>query len=329
MATGKLARRERQIVRVLTLLRLLREGGRPTIHDLAARFQTTRETIYRDLRVLEETGYPIRGDEEGRLSHPRLSADFRVAVPPIPFTKTEIASLLWAAEQAGSRIPFRAGLEGARLKLEGLAHGSGLRLAQALPTLFDGWSRGVKDYAACEAVLLDLVEAIVASRRCLVAYQAPGRSRPNRFRFDPYRILHVQGLLYCVGKVPVHDSLVTLAVDRLQAVTPTEESFTLDPAFDLKRYKAEAFGVMWEKPMTVVVRFRADQAPYVREREWHPTQRLRELPGGRLELTLRAGGTFEITRWLLGWGDAAEVVRPRSLRQALAATLAAAAGQYA
>lgn len=248
MATGKLARRERQIVRVLTLLRLLREGGRPTIHDLAARFQTTRETIYRDLRVLEETGYPIRG---------------------------------------------------------------------------------VKDYAACEAVLLDLVEAIVASRRCLVAYQAPGRSRPNRFRFDPYRILHVQGLLYCVGKVPVHDSLVTLAVDRFQAVTPTEESFTLDPAFDLKRHKAEAFGVMWEKPMTVVVRFRADQAPYVREREWHPTQRLKELPGGRLELTLRAGGTFEITRWLLGWGDAAEVVRPRSLRQALAATLAAAAGQYA
>jgi hypothetical protein len=54
--------------------------------------------------------------------------------------------------------------------------------------------------------------------------------------------------------------------------------------------------------MTVVVRFRPDQAPYVREREWHPSQRVRTLRDGRLELTLRAGGTFEFLRWILGWG---------------------------
>jgi hypothetical protein len=37
-----------------------------------------------------------------------------------------------------------------------------------------------------------------------------------------------------------------------------------------------------------------------------------------------AGGTFEITRWVLGWGDAAEVMAPPSLRDHLRATLAAA-----
>jgi len=49
MATGAPARRDKQIVRVLTLLRTLKEGGRPSIHTLAARFHTRRETIYRDL----------------------------------------------------------------------------------------------------------------------------------------------------------------------------------------------------------------------------------------------------------------------------------------
>ena len=93
-------------------------------------------------------------------------------------------------------------------------------------------------------------------------------------------------------------------------------------------YKAEAFGVVWEKPMTVVVRFRADQAPYVREREWHPTQQLKDLPDGRLQLTFQAGGSFEITRWILGWGDAAEVVRPTRLRREVSAILQAAAGLY-
>jgi len=80
--------------------------------------------------------------------------------------------------------------------------------------------------------------------------------------------------------------------------------------------------------MTVVLRFRPDQAPYVREREWHPTQRLKTLRDGRLEFTFRAGGTFEITRWILGWGDAVEVLRPPRLRREAAAILATAADKY-
>jgi predicted DNA-binding transcriptional regulator YafY len=80
--------------------------------------------------------------------------------------------------------------------------------------------------------------------------------------------------------------------------------------------------------MTVVVRFRADQVPYAREREWHPKQRIRELRNGRVELTFRAGGAFEIARWILGWGDAAEVVRPPALRKDIASMLRSAARTY-
>jgi predicted DNA-binding transcriptional regulator YafY len=75
------ARRDRQVVRLLTLLRILKEGGRPSVHDLAARFHTRRETIYRDLRALQEVGYPITGDAEGRLSRPTLPTEFRATVP--------------------------------------------------------------------------------------------------------------------------------------------------------------------------------------------------------------------------------------------------------
>ncbi len=51
-------RRDRQIVRVLALLRVLAQGTTANIHELA-RFRTRRETIYRDLRVLQDAGYPI------------------------------------------------------------------------------------------------------------------------------------------------------------------------------------------------------------------------------------------------------------------------------
>jgi predicted DNA-binding transcriptional regulator YafY len=322
------ARRDRQVVRLLTLLKLLKEGGRPSIHDLAARFHTRRETIYRDLRALQTIGYPIAGDAEGRLSHPTLPAEVRTSIPPVLLAQNEVAALVWASKQAGSKQPFRAGLDSALLKLQSLAPGKDGDIALALSGVIGGWTRGIKDYSAFQATILQLVEAIIARRRCLLEYQAPHRDRPKKFRYDPYRLLSIQGLLYCIGQVPAYGSLITLAIDRIRSLTVTDEPFPVDPNFDLKKYEAEAFGVIWEKPITVVVRFRPDQAPYVREREWHPTQKLRTLRDGRLELTFRAGGTFEITRWILGWGDAAEVIRPARLRKDVAAIVKSAASLY-
>jgi len=137
----------------------------------------------------------------------------------VPFTKQELTALTWAARQAGSREPFRAGLDGALLKLHGMASAPDARLAQDLTGVFDGWARGVKDYSAFQEIILQFVEAIVAKRRCLVRYQAPGRTKPNGFRFDPYRLLAIQGLLYCVGKVPVLRD-VTVCVALLQNHSP-------------------------------------------------------------------------------------------------------------
>jgi len=45
-------RSNRQVVRLRTLPRRLKNGGHPSVHDFAARFHTRRETIYRDLRTV-------------------------------------------------------------------------------------------------------------------------------------------------------------------------------------------------------------------------------------------------------------------------------------
>jgi predicted DNA-binding transcriptional regulator YafY len=315
MAKAPSVRRERQVVRILGLLKLLIEGGRPTIYELAARYKVRRETIYQDLHALESIGYPIAGDDSGRLSRPRLAAGLRPSIPPVPFTRQEVAALVWAVKEAGARQPFKLALSTAVPKLQALVPAKDGRLGMALDGALGGWTRGVKDYSALEPTILRLVEGIIGRSRCRVTYHAPGQQRPRTYPFDPYRLLSVQGGLYCVGRVPAYRDIITLAVDRIRALELIPETFTVDTAFDAKRYEAEAFGIVWEKPTTVVVRFSADQAPYVREREWHPTQRLRELRDGRVEVTFRAGGAFEIMRWVLGWGDAAEVVRPAALRK--------------
>ena len=53
---------------------------------------------------------------------------------------------------------------------------------------------------------------------------------------------------------------------------------------------------------------------WIRERQWHPSQQIEELPSGGLILRLRVGGVDEVKRWIMGYGYHAEVLQPESLR---------------
>lgn len=324
MAAGPSKRRDRQVVRILGILGALLEGGQPTVHSLASRFGTRRETVYRDLRALEDAGYPICGDELGRLSHPRLLPEARRHAPDLRLSDDEISALLWAAQHS-SKSPFREALHSAAAKLRAMARAEEAAGVEAVMMQGGG---GEKDYGPHRETILRLVEAILRRRRCEVEYQSPAAGKAKAYKYDPYRILSVAGGLYCLGKVPPFENLTTLAVDRIRTIGVTTTEFEVDSGFDAERYRRESFGVIWEKPMNVTVRFSAEQAPYVRERVWHPSQSIRELPDGRIDLSFQAGGAFEITRWVLGWGDAAEVVRPAVIRDEVKRNLISAGRTY-
>jgi len=188
------------------------------------------------------------------------------------------------------------------------------RLALTTP-LFGPYRKGAKSYKAHRGTIATLCQAMVERRRCLVEYQSPQRATPNRFRLDPYRLFEFHGGLYLFAYVPAHKAVITLAVERMKSLILSDEPFTIIKGFSFERLRDQAFGVTSETPMKVVIRFQKDLAPYIRERIWHPTQRLTELRNGDLRLSFRAGGEIEIIRWVLSWGSAAKVLQPKALRQ--------------
>ena len=166
-----ISRRERQIVRVLALLGRLSEGRSTSVNELAAEFRTRRETIYRDLRVLQDAGYPIAGDERGRLSRPRLLPS---RVPEIRFSHAERGALLMALAQAQIALPDAQALAAAANKVKALAQSSDA------DGMFDTWICGSKDYRAHEDRIRVLIEAILRKRRCSVTYKTPHAVRRRR-----------------------------------------------------------------------------------------------------------------------------------------------------
>jgi predicted DNA-binding transcriptional regulator YafY len=326
MGEKHVRRRDRQIVRVLWLLKALGEGSQVSVSELARRFGTRRETIYRDLRTLEDLGYPIQGDENGRFSRPRLLDDKRALKPELRLTNDECSALVCMIRHTGAMMPVRKDLSAAAAKLEAM---------QAIPSaetarrdkLFGCSQTGVKRIANSQ-VMKTLVQAILTNRRCQIMYRSPKLATEKSYEYDPYRLRFVAGGLYCLGQIPDIGGLTTLATERILSLKLTSTVFGQEPDLDLARRENDAFGVTLDDPMTVVVRVRADQAPYVSEREWHPTQKTRQLPDGGIELTFCAGGSFEIERWILGWGDAMEVIAPESLLESLQAKCQAMSNVY-
>ena len=90
-------RRSRQVIRLLGLLKALQDGERLHVAQFAARFHVRRETAYRDLRALEELGFPIVGDLHGVKSRPRLASRSSPKSVSIPFTLSELLALAFAA----------------------------------------------------------------------------------------------------------------------------------------------------------------------------------------------------------------------------------------
>ena len=59
-------------------------------------------------------------------------------------------------------------------------------------------------------------------------------------------------------------------------------------------------------------------AQNVAEVSWHKTQKLAFNEDGTLDFTVSVSGLGEISWWILGYGDQAEVLEPEELRETIA-----------
>jgi predicted DNA-binding transcriptional regulator YafY len=112
----------------------------------------------------------------------------------------------------------------------------------------------------------------------------------------------------------------TFKLERITRAEPTIEPYQIPGDFDVNRYLAGAWGIFHSgEPVEVRLRFYPPAAARVKESIWHPSQRLTDGPKGALDMTVKVAGTIEITPWILGWGEAVEVLAPPDLRAKIAA----------
>ena len=315
------------IERMLRIHEELRRGAFTNCTKLAERLEVSRKTIVRDIAFMRDRlDLPIEFDPRinaYRYTHPVS------AFPTVQVTEGELLALLVArkALEQYRGTPFHRQLEASFEKLAG-----GLRdritfsPADELRSVsFRNTGLGRADLA----VFNTLSTAVLRQLEVEFDYRKPGARRGEHRRVRPYHLAHRENLWYLIAFDTDRTALRTFALPRISGAEMTDARFVRPNDFSPEAFFANALGVLGGPGnFEVVIRFTAAVADRVREREWHESQQVRDLPEGGLELTLRLGALAEVEGWVLGWGKDAEVLQPPELRKRLATTSAFLAGAY-
>lgn len=121
-----------------------------------------------------------------------------------------------------------------------------------------------------------------------------------------------------VGHDHPENDLRTFAVERIQSAKLTNQRFEIAPDFNFEEFKKTAFNTIWGEPQEVKIRFSPSQAPYIRERTWHPSQTIELCDDGSMIITIHVADLDEVKRWLIDFGAEAEVLLPLELRKEIA-----------
>jgi predicted DNA-binding transcriptional regulator YafY len=305
--------------RLLSILILLQTRGRLTAEALAAEFEVSVRTIYRDIDELTASGVPVYA-ERGRAGGFALLDGYRTRLTGMTVAESD-ALVLAGAGSAARDLGVGLELAAARLKLlASLPPDSGVsadRVSRRFHLDTDGWYRRSR----VPDVLPDLAAAVWGDRRIRIAYE--GWKGAIRRDLDPLGLVLKGGLWYLVGASEGKPR--TYRVSNITALTVLEAVSGRPVRFDLERYWEDWRAAFESRLMAEKATVRLSPEGLRRLRIVSPAaaeavdaRHRAEAGSGWVTAEIPIESVADATRVLLYPGPELEVLAPAALRRAIA-----------
>lgn len=303
--------------RLLAIVLELQRHGARRAEDLAATFETSKRTIYRDVQALCESGVPVVA--QAGVGYSLVEGYF---LPPLSFSADEATMLLLGNELLADHFDAQYGevSQSASRKIEavlsetlrgevGFLRESIVLVAPQTPA------------SGASAKFLPTIRRAIIERRTIRFHYhtrySMDRSQAKKTReADPYSLVHYGAAWYLNGYCHLRQELRQFRLDRISDLQLLDTSFIRPAAYKLEAPE--------EDECRVIVRalFNPDAAPWVRESRSYYVTNMQDDPEGHpgcLLVTMKAHSESEVVSWLLSWGAKVEVLEPDSLKRRLAA----------
>jgi proteasome accessory factor B len=309
-----------QYRRLLFIDRRIRESAGletlPNCNTLAEEWETSPKTIQRDIEFLKwEMDAPIEYDRV-RHGYTYTEADFML--PAVRIAESDLFAICLAEKvlRQYENTPVYSRLAKVFEKIEQYLPDQVSIHPAVLDDRFSFFPEASPRINP--AIWEEAVRALTLGHTLDIRYQRPAGAEPYDTRVDPYHLVGYRGEFYVIGRCHYKNALRMFGISRIKSAVVSRNAFQIPSDFDFQTQWQNHFGIMaGGDEVTVRVRFRGDQAPYVRERDWHPSQEFVTDAEGNLVMIFKTRHLFEVTRWVLTWGSAATVLEPPELAEAV------------
>ncbi|MDA8233544.1 MAG: WYL domain-containing protein [Clostridia bacterium] len=306
--------------RLLNLLYTVQKQPGIQAKELAKIFGRSTRTIQRDILDLRKLGFELASSTGAAGGFASRGSYY---LKPLTFSGAEAMALFVASrvllEQKG--FPYRDDLQAALDKIANVIRENDEGFFRGLEPKTSLLVKQLKDYYPWGQVFIDLNQAILGQYTLRMTYDSYSGGAVSERMVDPYHMMFREGCWYLVGYCHNRQEARIFRVDRIRNLARTSQKFELPEDFSLREYMENSWQLGKGDPVLVKVQFDPPVSRLIRESTWHHTQEIQELPGDRLIFSARVEGTWEIKKWILGWGQGAICLEPQELREEIAREL--------
>ena len=131
---------------------------------------------------------------------------------------------------------------------------------------------------------------------------------------NPYGVI-ISDKYYLVGFNEYVNDLRLYKVDKINNLEITEDYFEKDEKFSLQEYCNKSFSIYQEEPLNITLEFDKSVSEDVLNYHFHPTQKIKWLDNGNIEIKFTSGGTQAICYELFKWGTNVKIKSPIKLKK--------------
>jgi predicted DNA-binding transcriptional regulator YafY len=300
---------ERQsLVRISLLDQQLRSRPYTSLRQLMAATESSRRTVFRDLNTLMQMGAPIASKKNSGYYY---VSGHNWKMPEISLTEGDLLAIL-LAEQAVVAVDkgyLEQKMKPCLTKLR-LMFQNKIKIAPDKVFSFARMPQPV--FTEEQAAQIEkILKAIGENKVISCEYKSAEHRNPVRLTIEPHH-LHFRGKWYLFGWSGYSQGFRTYAVQRMSDLQITKDTFG-PRDFDHEKHLGSAWGIIKGQKTKVVLDFAAGQAVFLKEKLWHPSQKLTKQRNGKIRMTLTVDGLDEIFWWILSYGSLVKVVAPAEL----------------
>ena len=156
-----------------------------------------------------------------------------------------------------------------------------------------------------------LRNAMLSFKKVQFNYDIDGATKS--ITLNPYGII-IADKYYLVGYNDYVADLRLYKIDKISNLTMLDEYFEKDESFSLPEYCKKSFGIYQEEPIDITLEFDKSVKDDVLNYHFHPTQKLKELDNGNIQVKFTSGGTYAICQELFKWGTNVKIKKPISFK---------------